>query len=265
MSLARPNARITLDGRTFDADEAALLRLRVELSLDGSHDLASIDLWPRSKLADAQAGAALQIALGQRGDETTVWTGEVSARGLLPQGVRLDGLAATAALSRTTRSQSYLGQRVADIVRDLAGDAAIDQVDAGVTLNAYHVDNRRPVWTHLKALARLVGADLGCSADGGLRFVPAAGALSPVKLRYGAELLDWQLTLGSAPAAAAVAAYGSASESGDRRWHWLAHDPVGAGGGPTLRSAALATRDAAQAVADALKNAPSAPRSAASC
>jgi hypothetical protein len=100
-----------------------------------------------------------------------------------------------------------------------------------------------------------VGAELGSAPDGSLRFLPAAGPAAPVALRYGAELLDWQVRQFAAPAAAAVAAGGAASEQGDARWHWLAHDPVGdAGstGGPTRVPAALATRDGAQAVAQAL-------------
>jgi len=251
VSLSRPTARITIDGTTLGADEAALLRLQIDLAVNGSHDQISLTLWPRSKFADATAGAAMDIALGERGSETAVWTGEISARRLMPQAVVIEGLAATVALSRTAKSQSYLNQSVADIVRDLAGSAPVDRVDAGLTLHAFHVDNRRPVWSHLRALARLVGADIGSAADGGLRFVPAAGAVSPVTLRYGAELLDWNLALLSAPQAAEVVAYGGASESGASRWHWLSHDPVGAGTAPTRVPAALSSRDAAQAVSDA--------------
>jgi phage protein D len=253
VSLSRPNARITIDGRALGADEAALVRLRIDLGLDGAHDQAALQLWPRSKFADAASGATLQIELGERDDEEPVFSGEIDARRLQPQSVWLEGLAATVALSREHKSQSYQDQSVADIVRDLAGSIGIDQVQADLRLNAYHVDNRRSVWSHLRVLAGLVGADLASAADGGLRFLPAAGALLPVTLRYGAELLDWDLALGSAPQPAEVAAYGSASESGDQRWHWLAHDPVGAGAAATRLPAALATRDGAQAIADALQ------------
>ncbi len=251
MSLSRPYARISVDGRELGADEAALVRLQIDLAVNGSHDQATLQLWPRSKMADAAAGAALSIKLGERDSEKTVWTGEVSARRLSPQAVVIEGLAATVVLSRMSKSQSYLNQSVADIVRDLAGAAQIDQAQGRVKFSVYHVDNRRPVWSHLRELARLVGADLGSAPDGSLRFVPAAGAVTPLDLRYGAELLDWNLAQNAAPQAAAVAAYGSASESGAARWHWLAHDPVGAGAATTRLPAALSTRDAAQAVSDA--------------
>ena len=252
MSLSRPHARITLDGTTLGADEAALLRLQVDLGIGGAHDHAHLQLWPRSKFADPTPGAKLAIALGERDDEQDVWTGEVSARSQSPQQITLEGLAATVALSRSAKSQSWRDQTVAQIVRDLAGAVSIDKAEGDIKLNVYHIDNRRPLWSHLRALAQLVGADLGSAADGSLRFLPAAGATTPVRLRFGAELLDWQITRHSAPEPAAVAARGAASEQGDARWHWLAHDPAGAAAGATRVPAALATRDAAQAVAKAL-------------
>ncbi|BDI04723.1 hypothetical protein [Sphaerotilus microaerophilus] len=255
MTLSRPNARLTVDGQALSADEAALLRLRVDLGSSGAHDQAELLLWPSSRLADTAPSATLAIALGERDNETDVWTGEVSARRQQPDAVALEGLATTVALNRSHKAQSYLNQTVADIVRDLAGEVSIDQAQAGLKLHAFHVDNRRPVWAHLRTLARLVGAELGSAADGGLRFLPAAGPAAPVALRYGAELLDWQVRRFAIPGAAAVAAEGAASEQGDARWHWLAHDPVGDKGataGPTRVPAALATRDGAQAVAQAL-------------
>jgi len=253
MSLFRPGARLTLDGRSLSGPEAALLRLRVELTVSGAHDLAQLQLWSGSKFADAAPGASLAIALGDTGSEEDVWAGELSGVRATPQGVVLEGVAATAALSRSYRSQSYLNQSVADIVRDLAGPVPVDNVQCDVKLAAYHVDNRRSAWSHLQNLAALVGADLGSAPGGGLRFVASAGANRPTRLRHGAELLHWDVARRAQPEAAAGAAHGSASESGEKRWHWLSHDPVGAGAGPTRVPAALATRDAAQAVANALQ------------
>lgn len=252
MPLSRPYARITVDGSRLGADEAALLRLQVDLGSNGQHDHAEVRLWPRSRLADAMPGATLAIALGERDDEQAVWSGEISARRQTPDGITLEGLALTVQLSRAARSQAYRDQTVADIVRDLAGEVSIDKAQGSLKLHAFYVDNRRPVWSHLRSLARLVGADLGSAADGGLRFLPAAGAVTPLRLRYGAELLDWQIRRQAAPSAAAVVAPGAASEQGDARWHWLAHDPVGAGAGRSRLPAALATRDGAQAVGEAL-------------
>jgi phage protein D len=252
MSLSRPSARLSIDGNARAADEAALLRLRVELTIGGSHDAASIELWPHSAFAGTAPGAQIEVALGERDSEAAVLTGKVNGRERTPRGVRLDVLASTAALSRTTKSQSYRGQSVADIVRDLAGAVSLDQVDASLALDAYHVDNRVPVWMHLQSLAALVGADLGSAADGSLRFVPATSPTAPMTLRYGAELLDWAIEQCTAEPAASVSAWGAASEAGASRWSWPRHDPVGAGAAPTRLIGALSSRDAAQSVGDAL-------------
>ncbi len=252
MALLRPNARLRVDGQSLSAREAGLVRLHIALAGDGGHDQARWSLWPGSRLADAAPGAQVEIALGDEGSEVDVFSGELSVRERRPALVELAALAATVALSRARRSQAFLDQTVADIVRDLAGAVSIDQAQATLKLPAYHVDNQRPVWRHLQDLARLLDADLCSAADGGLRFVPAAASAAPLTLRYGADLLDWRLADAASPEAAAVAAPGAASEAGSARWHWLRHDPVGAGAGATLLPAGLATADAAQAVADGL-------------
>ncbi|CAD5366036.1 Phage protein D [Rubrivivax sp. A210] len=252
MALSRPYARLTVDGQALGADESGLVRLKLALAGDGGHDSAQLVLWPGSKFADAAPGATVTIALGERDDETEVFAGELQARSQQPQQVVLDALAATLALSRGSKSQAFLNQSVADIVRDLAGEVQIDQALATLKLPAWHVDNRRPLWRHLQDLARLVDADLCSAADGSLRFVPAGSPAAPTLLRYGADLLDWRLSTVAEATPAAVAAAGAGSEQGEARWHWLRHDPVGAGAGPTLLPAGLASSDGAQGVADGL-------------
>ena len=252
MALSRPNARITVDGQALAADEAGLLRLQVALAGDAGHDSAQLQLWPGSKLADAAPGAQLQLALGERGGETDVFSGALQARSQQPQQVVLDALAATVALSRSSKSEAFRNQSVADIVRSLAGEVSIDQALATLKLPAWHVDNRRPIWRHLQDLARLVDADLCSAADGSLRFVPAGAPGAPTLLRHGADLLDWQSSQLAEPTATAVAAVGAGSEQGESRWHWLRHDPVGAGAGPTALPAGVATLDGAQGVASGL-------------
>jgi hypothetical protein len=250
MSLHRPSAQITIDGRKLNAAEAALVSLSVDLCVTGAHDAARLCVWPESKFADAATGATLSIALGDQDSEEDVLGGEIVAVRPTPRGVLLDGLSATVALSRTFTSQTYLNQSAADIVNDLASAISIDQVDAGMQVGAYHVDNRRPVWMHLQMLAQLTGSDLGSAADGSLRFVPAASATQPTKLRYGANLLDWDFASAPAPSAPVVVAHGAGSEAGSAKWHWLRHSP--AGGDATRVVGAIATKDAAELVSKAL-------------
>ncbi|MBX3670445.1 MAG: hypothetical protein KF778_18750 [Rhodocyclaceae bacterium] len=250
MSIKKPSATITLDGRKLNAAEAALLSARIDLSLSGAHDAACMALWPNSRFADAAPGATLSIALGEPGAEVDVFGGTVTGARPSPRTVEVDGLSATAELSSRYMSQTYLGQSVADIVRDLAGGAAIDQIDAPMQIGAYHVDIRRPVWLHLEMLAQLTGSDLGAAPDGALRFVPADSAGLPLRLAYGTDLLDWDVALLAAPEAPAVFAHGAGSEAGSSKWHWLRHAP--AAGEPARVAGALATKDAAEAATRAL-------------
>ena len=249
MALSRPRAILTLDGRRLTSAEAALVRLRVLLTL-GEHGPAEVLLWPSSRLAAARPGARLAIALGSEGDEEDVWTGEITGTAAGADAVALDGLEATVALSRRRVSQAYLNQSVADIVRDLAGPAVVDEVAGDTTLPAYFVDDRRSVWAHLLELAQVVDAGVAAGPAGGLRFVPARTGAPDHRLRHGAEVLGWWTGAAAEPQAAAVATYGAASEAGAEQWHWIRR-PSGAAGQIV---AALRTKDAAEAMARALAN-----------
>ena len=251
MSLSRPRAVVTLDGRSLTSAEAAVARVRVVLGVGGAHDPAEVVVWPDSLLSAATPGSALAVALGEEGDEEDVWAGEVADVSSGPDGVVLDGLAGTVGLARERVSRTYLDQSVADVVRDLAGSAPVDEVGGDLELPAYTVDDRRTVWAHLRELAELSGADLGSAPNGGLRFVPPRTGMADHTFRYGAELLAWIAAAGSAVAAPAVAAHGAASEAGAEQWHWLRRSPAGSGGALRV-PAAVRTRDAAEAVAQAL-------------
>jgi phage protein D len=261
MSLSRPRARLTVDGRTLTSAQAALVRVTVALSLSGSHDAAEVTVWPSSKLAAAAPGAAIAIALGEEGNEQDVWAGELTAVAAGGDGMVLDGLAGTVALSRRRVSQSYLDRSVADVVRELASGAAIDEVAGGAHLPAYAVDDRRPVWDHVLALARLTGAEVGASPAGALRFVPPKTGVADWRLRYGADVLSWSGGAARRPRREelpAVAAYGAASEAGAEQWHWIARSPraatagLGGAAGPLRVVAALRTRAAAGEMGQAL-------------
>lgn len=244
MSLSRPSAVLTVGGQDYSAAEAALVRLRISLGLSGSHDAAELTLWPSSKLKDAAAGDALEISLGNLDDEEAVFTGEVTAVLAGADALVVEGLAATVALSRARRSQTYVSQSVADIVKDLASDIDVDEVQGDLQLDAYSLDDRRTLWSHVLDLAALVGADVGCSAGGGLRFAPFESGSADVSLRYGAEVLAWHAGSRPAPAVPAVVASGAASDAGAEKWHWLTRDP--ASGSTSARVvAAFRTKDAA--------------------
>jgi hypothetical protein len=214
--------------------------------------MAELVFWPNSKFAGTAVGAAVSVALGVDGDDVDVLTGEISGVGGTPSTVRLEAASATIALSRVRKSQTYVSQTVADIVNDLAGDAEIDEVSADLALSAYSVDQRRTVWAHLVELASLAGADVGCAASGGLRFVPPASGPGAFRFLFGATVLDWRLASLPSPPVPGIAPHGAASEQGSEKWHWILHDPVGEGGDPTRIVGAFHTRDAADGLARAL-------------
>jgi hypothetical protein len=243
MAVSRPDAHITLNGRSFTAAEGAVARLVVHLSVVGAHDAVTLDLWPGSVLAGASPGARMAVSLGERGETTEVWAGVVDEVGPGPVGTRVSGVAHTAVLSRTRVSRSWAGTSAADIVRDLAGEVPVDEVEGTTTFDAYAVDARRTVWRHVLALAAHVGAEVGAAADGGLRFVPPRKGGADVVLRKGAELLEWRVGGSTAAAPLPVFAHGAASESGT--WSWLRRDPTG--GDPAVVVGAFRQREAADA------------------
>ncbi|HEU4730124.1 MAG TPA: hypothetical protein VFT22_19635 [Kofleriaceae bacterium] len=230
MSLSRPTAKIATSGQTLTAAEAALLRARVSLSVLGTHDAITLTVWRSSKLADLATGDEVAIALGEVDDEVDVTKGTLAARLVHGSTIELEVLAPTAALSQHFVSKTYLRQTVADIVNDLAGSVAVDQVDGDAQLAAYAVDDRRPAWSHLRDLADLVDADLGAADDGSLRFVAITGG-SPVAIGAQSDVLAWGVGARTAAAPSAVAAYGASSEAGADQWHWIHRSPSPSGDG----------------------------------
>lgn len=255
MALLRPNAQVSIAGRSLSLAEGSILSLRVSLGLLQAHDGVTLQCGPGSKFGSATPGDALSVKIGGAGSELAVLAGEVLTVRQQPAGLAIDGVSATIKLSRLFKSASHVNPTVADVVRSLIGGAAVDRIDAPLQLGAWHAENRLSVWQQLQALARLAGADLGSAADGGLRFVSPQPQGAPQRLRYGAQLLHWDLAQAAPAPAASVAVaqpHGAGSAAGSARWHWLSHDPVGAAADPARVPGALADRDAAQAVGRAL-------------
>jgi hypothetical protein len=246
MKPPRPSVILTLASRTLNASEAGLLSLRVLLAR-GSHDAVELSLWSRTKLASASPGDTLAVQLGFEGEEEDVWRGEVTSVEHGERSLVIMGHAPTVALSRRHRSQTFLAQSVADIVRDLASAIEIDQVDADTDLAYYAVDHRRSVWGHLLDLAELSGSEITTSPSGGLRFLPVNALASTTRFRYGAELLSWRVGSTAQRSAPSFVAHGSASESGSEKWHWVNADPS-AGAGKAQVSGAFHARALGEAL-----------------
>ncbi|HET9933944.1 MAG TPA: contractile injection system protein, VgrG/Pvc8 family [Polyangiaceae bacterium] len=253
MTLSRPRARVTLDGQALSSAEAALARVEVSLWLGARHDHAYVALWPDSRFADVAPGATLSIALGEDGAEEGVFSGTATRVTAGADGIEIDGLSLSAKLSKFRRSQTYVEQTVADIVRDLAGSVSVDSVAGDLKLASYSVDQRRSAWDHIVELATLTGADVASTASGALRFVRPRTGTPDVTLRYGADVLAWEIGPVVEPGVPKVAAHGAGSEAGSEQWHWVLASPPaqGNGDGPVDVVPAFTTRDAAEQLARA--------------
>jgi hypothetical protein len=251
MKPGSPSATLTIDGRSLNAAEGALVSLRVVLAND-AHHWARIVVWPGSKFANTKPGATLSIALGTVDSEEDVMAGTIANVTQTATTVILEGLSSTEILSRTRRSQTYLNQSVADIVRDLAADVDVDEIEADLKLEAYSLDDHRTVWSHLMELAELSGAELGSGSSGGLRFVPIRSGSATRSFRHGAEILEWRIGAEPAATALGVAAHGAGSEAGQQKWHWILRDPLGSATKPSRVVGGFHSRDAADQLAKVL-------------
>ncbi len=65
MTLPRPDAKITLEGRALHANEAGVATLRLDLGFNG-HDRLRMTLWRSSKFASAAPGGDTSRPSSQR-------------------------------------------------------------------------------------------------------------------------------------------------------------------------------------------------------
>jgi hypothetical protein len=232
----------------LDLPQAGVAWVRLDLSVDTAHDRMELGLYHDSRLATTEPGSTLTIALGDDGDNTDVLTAEVA--GLVDDAAApvLVGYVPSRRLSFHRVARSYVRQTVAEVVSDLLADGEVDEgdLDAPQALAAYHVDPTRPVWGHLHALARLVGAQITTRPDGALSFGPAAGPAAPEELRSGAHVIERRRGAVAAEEtpAPAVARLGAASGQGPSRWYHLVKEPDSSGDvvvvSPTVRDQDLA-------------------------
>jgi phage protein D len=232
MTLQRPSAQVTIDGRALSLAEAAVARCIVESTVLGRHDRATLVLGPLSPLLDTAAGATAELAIGFGDELETVLTGSVDRVGHLPWGTCLELSAASAELDRTRVGRSYLQQSMGDIARDLLGEAGVGEgeIDTGPTIAVYNVDERRSAWHHLRSLAALFGAELSSDGSGGVNVRSPRSGRADHTIRAGAELLGWiagERTPGAAPRASG--AFSAASEQGSDAWSLVRHEAPGGG------------------------------------
>ena len=266
MSIGRPAASLRLtgtsaSGRPLGLAEAAVRRLRVDLSVDEAHDRVELLLWAGSKLAGAASGDELSVALGTGGgDPVDLFKAEVSGLDAVPGGCVLTAFSASRALSLTHAGRSWRQTTLGQVVRDLLGDGGVDagDIDASLSLPALHVDPHRSIWSALHDLARRTGYQISSTPDGKVSFTPAPGtgsggaaiaALAAAgavaggsgELREGAELLSFR-----AGPRQARTTLTRVSPAGAQYWYQLEAAPD-SGSDVEVVDPALRTREAADA------------------
>lgn len=244
----RPNAVIEIAGQSLSAAEAGLQNLSVNLGLN-RHGSADLTVWPGSKFANVAEGDAIKLAIGPVGDEIAVMTGQISARQQMSDRIVLEALDQGAGLSRKRTTITFEESKISDIVTRLADENGMtSQVDGSDTLSIYYILGHRPLWDHLRDLARLTGHDLSVDADGKLLF-QSGDTDETHTLRYAADLLSWRLSATENPEPVTYAAHGTASESGN--WHWIGTDPLGDDPGLARIEGVFSERNLANAATNA--------------
>jgi hypothetical protein len=254
MSRFTPIARLTLDGQSLSAPEAALLRAEVSLGLGPAHDRCRLELHALAPQVPAP-GAQVTVALGFDGDAQDIFTGTAIRVERRSSGAVVECMAPSWLLSRRYAAKSWVGQGAAQIIDDLLGDAGVSAgiVGAELDLAVFHADDRRSRWAHLLRLTRLAGCEVCSAADGSLNVRPPRSGPASATLRRGAELIQWQASsFEDPPAAATVAPAGAGSEAGAEFWHLPLASP--AGEAPEREAwvpGAVRDRNAARSVAQA--------------
>jgi hypothetical protein len=239
--------------------KGALWRLEILREVNGGADEAFLQLGVTQSL-DAKPGDAVTVDLGYEGSLKRVFTGIVEGvtGGLSSLEVR--ALGNQALLMRKRGDKAYVNQKAGEVFQALAGDAGADvgRAEAGVPLSFYLADSAYTHWEHGLRLGLHSGNDLYADAEGKLVFAPINGDAPPVKLRFGADLLQAACEDGEAPAKALRLPESPASSAGEETANWIAKDSgphkgeAGKGEGGPRYFPFLRTQEHAQASADAL-------------
>jgi hypothetical protein len=226
------------------------------------------------------SGGEPAVAVGDEGsigfsyadaESATVFTGRVRTVAADGSGVvRLVATDAAGVLAARRVETSFENQSAGDVIRALAGDAAVSTgtIANGIDLPFLVVDGARSVWTHVAELARLCGHFAYVAGDGALHFVPVATGDPVQRFTRGEDILSIRRTA-EAPAFGAVTTWGegAAGSQGADAWAMLIKDPAPVTGtngsgverrfparvlrsGDAVRSAASALAAAAQRLSD---------------
>jgi hypothetical protein len=250
-----PAYSISAGGITAASDSLTKSGLPVSLRVDlrmKQINTAIIRLGPVPE-GNVAVGDEVEIELGDdEGGTAKVFTGVVSELRRQAGGYTIWCSSALQCLTRLHVNKVYEQQKAGDIVSDLAGIAELSSgsVEAGLSYPFYAIGSDRHLLDHLLTLAKRDGFDLYADVDDALVYAAYSGPLGlPLKLRYGAEILEFHAEE-QAAAVDGVEVYGESPASlgeGDKAYSWLTKEEVkgnaGSSSGNVLRMAIASIRN----------------------
>lgn len=218
---------------------------------------------PRAVPVDAAPGDPADLTLDNGEEEALVLTGLTRsiARGLAE--TQVTAVDAGAALAATRPASSYSAMTAGDIIGGLAGDAGADMGRSTLgseRLESYVVMQGRTGAEHVARLALYGGGIAMVDADGSLSAIAYPQPPASRALRYGREIMAYQVT-DTAPGALAVPIGSGAGPAGAPNALMLSTEAI-SGGAPdpsaTVRwrpEAALRSQGAQRAASEAADSA----------
>lgn len=179
MASLKPRFAFTAGSLTSDSDSpvAAPSRFVVERSLEVPIDLLRVLLGDSGGIV---AGDAVSLDLGDEDGLARVFTGSVAEMRPRLGGCQLVCVGTMLALVELRVSSCYRDRSAGDIVRDLIGQAALEegQIEDGVNLPRYTIERRVGAHPQLRRLAGRLGFSLFADREGKVHFRGVGAAAS---------------------------------------------------------------------------------------
>jgi hypothetical protein len=171
MAGMRPGFSFSAGSLTSDSSSpvAGPSRFVVERSLDVPIDCLRVTLAESAGVAPADS---VQLDLGDENGLERVFTGSVAEIRPRLDGCELFCVGTMLALVDLRVSSFYQAQSAGDVVRDLIGQASLDEGDIsdGIELTRFAVDRRAGAYAQLQQLAERLGYSLFCDRQGKVHF-----------------------------------------------------------------------------------------------
>lgn len=255
--MLHPSYSINMGSREIEPSSNDLVSLTIDLQLDTPADSCRALLRPAKWNTDLKREDAVTVSLGYEDDLKPVFAGSLDSVERSISQVRTFSLGGSLKLLDLRVNEIYTDQKVGDIVKDLASKAGldVDEVQDGLDLPSYYVDNSHNAYDHIRELAERCAFDVYMTPDGKLVFKEYKPG-DPYILEYGKNIISLEAFF-QEPTYESVKAYGESPSSmkGSDTSHWLTKDDISgeAGSGNQLEivDSAIRDTDTAEKVAQA--------------